>query len=418
MIADYQKLYSLPAPAKSIFTSEASNTLIIALDDCLYTPQGIINSVARVMVVRITPDGEHWVAALRMADDRYLVMLDGKEVVSYQYIYGSCAAISQDGKRWAVFADTEKGENCLVIDGIIYGPFFDSPPGAGYNAKPLLFDEQNVLWCPIKINEQEWVLSRDGAIASEARELWRDIGFQSGSMSCRSRKDNKWFVHVNDQEWGPYESAKDVNISNNQQYIAFAAEDNESDCVVLNGEIIHRNKRVMMYVHVTDDGKVLASTESKYVDPDFAEFFHTETEFNAEAYEQAVEAYTAATKTAALKAHIYFGDWVSEGVERCVALAISENGQHIAFVADRDNASFVGNQHQLWGPFDVLFMNPLVLNDGRIAWMNQYDNYIALCVDGIEITQVDAIYSGLREIKNGIGFIATKGNDVFWVTVE
>jgi hypothetical protein len=276
------------------------------------------------MNVRITADGLHWIVTLKMVDDRYVVMVDGNEVASYPYIYGSCAAISEDGKHWAVFADTELGEYCLVIDGIIYGPYFASPPGTGYNAKPLVFDEKNVLWCPVKINEKEWVITCDGETASESRQLWRDIEFASGYMSCRSVKNDEWYVHFNDQEWGPFKHAHDPDISSN---------------------------------------------------------------------------------------HIHFGDWVSEGFEHCVALAISENEQHIAFVAARENASFVGNQHQLWGPFDVLHMNPLVLNDGRIAWMNQYDDYIALCVDGIEITQIDAIYGGLREIKNSIGFIATKGND-------
>lgn len=414
----FQKLYSFNKPVTSIYTSTQSSTVIILLDDSLYTPHGIIESVKQVMCVRITADGMHWVAALRMADDRYLVMVDGNEVASYSYIYGSCAAISEDGKCWAVFADTEKGEYCLVIEGIIHGPFFDSPPGAGYNAQPLVFDEKNVLWCPVKINETDWVLSRDGEVASEVRQLWRDIEFTSGCMTCRSVKDNKWYVHLNDQEWGPFETSKKINLSPDKNYIAFAAKDDQGEFVLRNDEIIYRDKRVMLHSQIANDGKLLVATENKRQSINFEDFYQQTDEFNSDAYCEAAMAYEAAHRQSLLTTHIHFGDWVSDSFEHCVALAMSKNGQHIAFVADRDNVSFVGNQKNIWGPFqNVLLLNPLVLDDGRVAWINNYENDIALFIDDKEILRVDAIYSELQEIDNGIGFVATKNNEVFWVSV-
>lgn len=419
MTPHFQKLYSLPVSAESIFTSTASNTVIIEAGNSLYTPQGIIDSIKRVSTVRITADGAHWIATLRMMDDRYAVLVDGKEVATFEYIHGACAAISDDGKRWAIFADTERGENCLVIDGIIYGPYLAAPPGTGFNTKPLQFDASNALWCPVKIDDKHWVLSRDGEVNSEPRELWRDIEFQSDSMTCRSRKNGQWFVHANDQEWGPFESAERACISSNQQYTVFAAKEGRNECVVLNGETIHCDKRVMMDVHVTDDGKVLTAVASEQVEIDFSTFYNAENEYNEEEYERAAEAYHKADQEAAQTTRIHFGDWVSERFTHCTALALSENGQHFAFIADRHTGSFAGNQANLWGPFDsILYMQPLALNNGSVAWLNQYDDHLALCIDGIEIAEMNAVYGELREIENGLGFIAVKGDEVFWVSVE
>lgn len=419
MTPNFQKLYSLPSSAESIFTSTASNTVIIEAGNSLYTPQGIIDSIKSVSTVRITADGAHWIATLRMIDDRYALFVDGKDVATFEYIHGACAAISDDGKRWAVFADTERGENCLVIDGIIYGPYLAAPPGTGFNTKPLQFDANNALWCPVKIDADHWVLSRDGEVNSEPRELWRDIEFQSGCMKCRSRKDGQWFVHAKDQEWGPFESAESACISSNQQHLAFAAKMGKHECVISNGEIIHRDKRVMMDVQVTDDGKVLAAITSERVEIDFSTFYNDENEYNAEEYERATEAYLKADHEAAQTTRIHFGNWISQSFKDCSALALSENGQHFAFIADRHTGSFAGNQTHLWGPFDnILHMQPLALNNGSIAWVNQYDDHLALCIDGIEIAEMNAVYGKLREIENGLGFIAVKGDEVFWVSVE
>lgn len=418
MTPHFQKLYSLPCSAESIFTSTASCTVIIEAGNSLYTPQGIIDSIKSVSTVRITADGAHWIATLRMMDNRYAVLVNGKEVAAFEYIHGACAAISADGKRWAVFADTERGENCLVIDGEIFGPYHDTPPGTGFNAEPLQFDDQKTLWCPVKIDAEHWVLSHDGEICSEPRQLWRDIEFQSGSLTCRSRKEGQWFVHANHQEWGPFESAEQACISSNQHYVAFAAKAGEHECVVLNRAPIHRDKQVMMDVYVTDDGKVLAAITSERVEIDFSTFYNAENEYNEEEYERATEAYLKADQEAAQTTRVHFGDWVSERFTDCTALALSENGQHFAFIADRHTGSFAGNQANLWGPFDsILHMNPLALNNGSIAWVNQHDDHLALCIDGIEIAEMNALYGELREIENGLGIIAVIGDGVFWVTV-
>jgi len=413
-----RKLHSFTGPVESVFISRQSATVIVEAGDSLSTPHGTIGAVADVLAVRITADGRHWIAALELEDGRHVVIVDGREVASYGRIHRSCAAISGDGARWAVFADTGRGERCLVIDGTVYGPFLDCPPGTGFNARPLVFDGQNALWCPVKTAEDEWALSRDGEIASEARQLWRDVGFQSGSLRCRSRKDGKWFVHAGDREWGPFDSAHEPRVSGNGEHVAFAARDDDGDCVVLNGKVIHRDHAVMMHVHVTDEGRVLASTAGKAVDVDFESFYQPGERFDENGYRRAVEAHAAAVAEAELTTQIHFGDWASERFEDCAALAVSGNGRHIAFVASRGGASFVGSQHRLWGGFDsVLHMAPLALNDGRVAWMNDCQDGAALLVDGDEVLRVDVCYGELREVDGGIGFAATRGDEVFWISV-
>src|SRR5690606_41901393 len=145
-----RKLHSFTGPVESVFISRQSATVIVEAGDSLSTPHGTIGAVADVLAVRSTADGRHWIAALELEDGRHVVIVDGREVASYGRIHRSCAAISGDGARWAVFADTGRGERCLVIDGTVYGPFLDCPPGTGFNARPLVFDGQNALWCPVK----------------------------------------------------------------------------------------------------------------------------------------------------------------------------------------------------------------------------------------------------------------------------
>lgn len=237
-------------------------------------------------------------------------------------------------------------------------------------------------------------------------------------MTCRSRKNEHWYIHVDDQVWGPFKSAHEPDISSNHHYTAFAAEDGISECIILNGEILQRHHQVHMNVLVSNDGKVLTASSEKRVKLDFSDFYTEEDEFNPEEYERAEKTYEEARQAAALTTRIHFGNWVSQSFKDCSTLALSENRQHFAFIADRHTGSFAGNQTHLWGPFDsILHMAPLALNNGSIAWVNQHDDHLALCIDGIEIAEMNAVYGELREIENGLGFIAVKGDEVFWVSV-
>src|SRR5690606_410415 len=175
--------------------------------------------------------------------------------------------------------------------------------------------------------------------------------------------------------------------------------DGDGDCGVHNGKVIHRGIAVMMRVHGTGEGRVLASTAGEAVDVDSGSFHQPGGRFDEEEYRRAAEAHAAAVAEAELTTRIRFGDWASERFEDCAALAVSGNGRHIAFVASRGGAGFVGSRHRLWGGFDdVLHMAPLALNDGRVAWMNECQDGAALLVDGHEVLRVDACYGELREV--------------------
>jgi WD40 repeat protein len=210
----------------------------------------------RVGVPHLNADGSKMAHVALLDVDKRTVVVNGQPGRSYDVISAGLIEFSPDGSRMA-YGAVRDGKCYLVVDGEEMGPFDDLGTRTGYRFSN---DGSRLAFVALAGDNLHVILDgKQGPPFYDVGDLRFSLDGKQVAYVAREAKNGPWFVFLNNEKQGPYQTIGDESLrfSPDGTRLAYAAQVDERWAAVVDGQAgePHDGIAEMLF---SPDGKRLA----------------------------------------------------------------------------------------------------------------------------------------------------------------